>query len=216
MRPSVHRLGQQTWTGMPTGLTGLWTHDTPRSTLLFLYSKTLERLQSIPKTSLYRQSVEAVTNHRIKLVELTKPPGHQEWAARAREIVRRHPDQFRVASGRVDRSEALSISLGSRMFVIGSKHDGGDVRLEEWNGEEDEGGELEGIRTPEERRDQATWAERTPTENLDKVEWENEPQLTPAQIGDLEAKIGAGLIEEVIQVAKTELRLVAAMEKAKV
>ncbi|RDA85593.1 hypothetical protein CP532_0896 [Ophiocordyceps camponoti-leonardi (nom. inval.)] len=138
-------------------------------------------LQEIPETSLYRQSVEAITNHRIGIVEQMRPHGHQEWAARAREIVRKHPEQFRVASGRVDGSEAQSISIGNRMFVVGSKHDRGDIRLEEWNGEENEGGELEGIRTPAERKDQVAWAERRPMGELDKVEWENEPQLTAAQ-----------------------------------
>ncbi|RCI14113.1 hypothetical protein L249_8123 [Ophiocordyceps polyrhachis-furcata BCC 54312] len=216
MWPTLRRLAQYIVPGTPTGLTGLCTHSTPRSTLLYIYSKTLTKLQAIPESSLYRQSVEAVTNHRISLVEQMRPHGHQEWATRAREVVKKHPEYFRVASGSVHGSDAQSLSIGSRMFVVGSKHDIGDVRLEEWNGEENEGGELEGIRTPAERSDQVTWAERHPMEDLDKIEWENEPQLTAAQIHELENQIGAGLIEEVIQVAETELRLVDVMERAKI
>lgn len=37
-----------------------------------------------------------------------------------------------------------------------------------------------------------------------------------SRISELEHKIGAGLIEEVIQVAEGELRLIDTMEKAKV
>ncbi|OAA69051.1 NADH-ubiquinone oxidoreductase 29.9 kDa subunit [Cordyceps fumosorosea ARSEF 2679] len=181
MRPTFRALARYLEPGTPTGLTGLWTHATPRSTLLFLYGSTLEKLQSLPATSLYRQSVEAVTKHRLALVEQFTPPGHEEWAAKAREL-----------------------------------HLPGDERVEEWDGEENEGGELEGIRTPAERADQAVWSERKALEDHDKIEWADEPQLTADQIHELEQKIGAGLIEEVIEVAEGELKIIEAMEKAKV
>ncbi|KAK3192562.1 hypothetical protein K4F52_001361 [Lecanicillium sp. MT-2017a] len=216
MRPTSRVLARYLEAGTPTGLTGLWTHATPRSTLLFLYGSTLNKLQSFPPTSLYRQSVEAVTKHRMGLVEKTEPPGYTEWAARARELVSKNKEQFRVASGRVDGSEARTVRLGDRVFVVGAKHAAGDVREEEWDGEEDEGPELEGIRTPAEREDQVIWAERKPLEDHEKIEWEEEPQLTAEQIQELETKIGAGLIEEVIQVAEGELKLVQTMEQAKV
>lgn len=181
MRPTLRTLARYLEPGTPTGLTGLWTHSTPRSTLLYLYGSTLNKLQSIPETSLYRQSVEAVTKHRMSLVEQTNPPGYKEWADKARALVSKNPDQFRVASGRVDGSEARTVKLGNRTFVVGYKHEEGDIRSEEWDGEEDEGGELEGIRTPAERQDLATLAERKPLEDHEKVEWEDEPQLTADQ-----------------------------------
>ncbi|XWW95024.1 hypothetical protein V2A60_002974 [Cordyceps javanica] len=216
MRPTLRALARYLEPGTPTGLTGLWTHATPRSTLLFLYGSTLHKLQSLPATSLYRQSVEAVTKHRLSLVEQYTPPGYEAWATKARELVRSNPEQFRVASGRVDGSEARTVKLGDRIFVVGSRHLPGDERVEEWDGEENEGGELEGIRTPAERADQVVWAERKPLEDHEKVEWEDEPQLTADQIQELEQKIGAGLIEEVIEVAEGELKIIEAMEKAKV
>lgn len=40
--------------------------------------------------------------------------------------------------------------------------------------------------------------------------------LTRYRISEIETKIGAGLIEEVIQVAEGELKLIDIMEKAKV
>ncbi|ATY60763.1 NADH-ubiquinone oxidoreductase kDa subunit [Cordyceps militaris] len=215
MRQTFRALARYLEPGTPTGLTGLWTHATPRSTLLFLYRSTLDKLQSLPATSLYRQSVEATTKHRLALVEQYTPPGHEAWAAKARELVKNNK-QFRVASGRVDGSEARTVKLGDRVFVVGSRHLPGDERVEEWDGEENEGGELEGIRTPAERADQVLWAERKALEDHEKIEWEDEPQLTADQIQELEQKIGAGLIEEIIEVAEGELKIIEVMEKAKV
>ncbi|KAF5025190.1 hypothetical protein F66182_2766 [Fusarium sp. NRRL 66182] len=216
MRPTARVFARYLEAGTPTGLTGLWTHATPRSTLLYLYGTTLSKLQNVPETSMYRQSVEAVTKHRLSLVEQTVPPGYNEWAARAKELVNKNLSQFRVASGRVDGSEAHTVKLGDKIFVVGRKHEAGDIRVEEWNGEEDEGSEYEGIRTLKEREDQVTWAERKPLEDHEKIEWEDEPQMTADQVEELEKKIGAGLIEEVIQVAEGELKLVEAMEQSKV
>ncbi|KAM3538986.1 hypothetical protein ARSEF1564_008102 [Beauveria bassiana] len=216
MRPTLQALARYLEPGTPTGLTGLWTHASPRSTLLFLYGSTLHKLQSLPATSLYRQSVEATTKHRMALVEQYTPPGYEAWAAKARELVKNNAEQFRVASGRVDGSEARTVKLGDRIFVVGSRHLPGDERTEEWDGEENEGGELEGIRSPAERADVAVWAERKPLEDHEKIEWEDEPQLTADQIHELEQKLGAGLIEEVIEVAEGELKIIEVMEKAKV
>lgn len=216
MRPATRLLARYLEAGTPTGLTGLWTHNSPRSTLLYLYGSTLNKLQNFPESSLYRQSVEAVTKHRMGLVESVVPPGYEQWSAKAKELVNKNPQQFRISSGRVDGSGARAVKIGDRVFIVGSRHEPGDIRTEEWNGEEDEGGELEGIRTPEERKSQVVWAERKPLEDHEKVEWEDEPQLTADQIHDLEQKLGAGLIEEVIQVAEGELQLVDTLEKSKV
>lgn len=73
--------------GNPTGLTGLFTHPSPRSTLLYLYSTTLEKLKAIPEYSVYRQSTEALAKHRYNAVDSIKPPGYQEWTKRAEEKV---------------------------------------------------------------------------------------------------------------------------------
>lgn len=181
MRPTTRLLARYLEAGTPTGLTGLWTHSTPRSTLLYLYGTTLNRLQAIPESSLYRQSVEATTKHRMNIVEAAVPPGYNEWAARAKELVGKDTEHFRVNSGRIDGSEARTVKLGNRVFIVGTRHAAKDSRYEEWDGEEDEGAELEGIRTPEERKDQVIWAERKPLEDHEQIEWEDEPQLTADQ-----------------------------------
>jgi NADH dehydrogenase (ubiquinone) 1 alpha subcomplex subunit 5 len=181
MRPTARVFARYLEAGTPTGLTGLWTHSTPRSTLLYLYGTTLSKLQALPETSMYRQSVEAVTKHRMGLVEKIVPPGYDEWAVKAKELVNKNAAQFRVASGRIDGSEVRTVKLGDKIFVVGRRHEDVDERLEEWDGEADEGAELEGIRTAKEREDQVVWAERKPLEDHEQVEWEDEPQLTADQ-----------------------------------
>src|SRR5436190_13369594 len=56
----------------PTGITGLRHHPQPRNQLLGVYTATLESLKEIPEHSVYRQSVEALTKDRMKIVESTE------------------------------------------------------------------------------------------------------------------------------------------------
>lgn len=56
--------------GNPTGLTGLYQHPNPRPALIALYNHTLTLLdKKFPKDSIYKQSVEALTKNRLKIVE---------------------------------------------------------------------------------------------------------------------------------------------------
>lgn len=52
-----------------TGITGLEVHPKPLPALKALYSETLLGLSSIPSSSVYRQATEALTNHRLQVVE---------------------------------------------------------------------------------------------------------------------------------------------------
>ena len=70
----------------PTGLTGVFTHPTPRPHLLYLYNHTLSKLQSLPAESVYRQSTEALTKHRLAIVQAAVPAGQQEWQKRLETI----------------------------------------------------------------------------------------------------------------------------------
>jgi len=56
----------------PTGITGLRHHPQPRNQLLGTYLATLDSLKEIPEHSVYRQSVEALTKERMKIVESTE------------------------------------------------------------------------------------------------------------------------------------------------
>lgn len=56
--------------GIPTGLTGLYQHPNPRPALISLYKHTLKFLElDFPADSVYKQSVEAMTKNRLKIVE---------------------------------------------------------------------------------------------------------------------------------------------------
>ncbi|KAK2613555.1 hypothetical protein N8I77_000462 [Diaporthe amygdali] len=200
--------------GAPTGLTGLHANPSPRSTLLYLYSSTLDKLKVIPETSVYRQSVEAVTKHRMSLVQSVKPAGYDEWLAKARQILEKHPEHFKeTAHKTADGSLAAGLERNGKFFVLRRTNPDIDSRYKEWDGEADEGPEKEGSRTEAERKDQALLS-RDPFEG-DGIEWVDEPKLTINQIEELENKIGAGLIEEVIQVAEGEHQLVDTMVESK-
>lgn len=75
--------------GAPTGLTGIHTHRSPRPHLLYLYHQTLQKLASLPEISVYRQSTEALTRHRLKAVEAAIPEGVDAWRSR----VTKHLDE---------------------------------------------------------------------------------------------------------------------------
>lgn len=81
----------------PTGLTGLTTHPSPRPTLIYLYKSTLEKLKTLPESSVYRKSTEALTQHRLRIVESTKPPGYDAWLERVQAAIAEDPERFKAA-----------------------------------------------------------------------------------------------------------------------
>ena len=78
----------------PTGLTGLPTHPSPRPALIYTYRETLKKLAQIPRSSVYRQSVEALTKHRLEIVESVKPEGHEQWLERVRKQIQASPKAY--------------------------------------------------------------------------------------------------------------------------
>ncbi|PLN79727.1 ETC complex I subunit conserved region-domain-containing protein [Aspergillus taichungensis] len=196
----------------PTGLTGLQTHPSPRPTLIFLYTSTLQKLKSFPESSVYRQSTEALTNHRLQIVESTKPPGFDAWLERARKAVAAEPERF------------ASLRRADGTYAAHQRDDQtDDPRGEEWDGESMEPTTEGPHRTAAQ---EAQWAksidEATKTEkdswdfHTEEMKWENEPALLADQVAEIEKQIGAGLIEEVIQVAERENKLVDEMYNSKV
>ncbi|KAK3352354.1 ETC complex I subunit conserved region-domain-containing protein [Lasiosphaeria hispida] len=247
--------------GTPTGLTGMFTHPSPRSTLLFLYRSTLDKLKVIPEHSLYRQSVEALTKHRMAIVESTVPPGYEEWATKARQLLADSVKQVEkheanaaesnaatdekappgwnewaaevrkvLAKHEEDSNILLSASVrgdtavrevrGDETFLIRHLPATVDEREQEWDGNFDP--KSAGARERNERIAMRTMLERMlERKDLRKTlvqepAWESEPQLTAEQISEIEHKIAAGLIEEVVQVAEGELMIVDTMVQANV
>lgn len=63
-RPVLHQVVKKT-----TGITGLAVHPNPLPELSETYKSTLSVLSSIPSTSVYRQGVEALTKHKLNIVQ---------------------------------------------------------------------------------------------------------------------------------------------------
>ena len=78
----------------PTGLTGLSTHPSPRPALIYTYRKTLSKLTQLPPSSVYRQSAEALTKQRLKIVEDTVPEGFDAWAERVKKAIETSPKAY--------------------------------------------------------------------------------------------------------------------------
>jgi hypothetical protein len=83
----------------PTGLTGLTTHPAPRPALILTYRQTLEKLQQLPASSVYRQSTEALTKQRLSIVESTKPAGYEEWLSRVQKQISASPEAYKSMKG---------------------------------------------------------------------------------------------------------------------
>ncbi len=169
--------------GTPTGLTGLVTHPAPRSTLIYLYSRTLDKLKELPVSSVYRQSTEALTKHRLKIISSAIPAGYKEWAAQARKIIAEHPEVFNTPEGGVDYDGGrhLKEEFAGKWFVTTKADPEDDDTVVEWDGEIDHGPELEGTRTTEERKGQSVLGMKRPGEDEKQIKWEPEPLLSADQ-----------------------------------
>ncbi|KAF9734484.1 hypothetical protein PMIN06_002399 [Paraphaeosphaeria minitans] len=203
------RHGKYLEPGAPTGLTGLLTHPSPRSTLLYHYQATLDKLQQIPDSSVYRQSTEALTKHRLKIIEEAVPAGWAQWQETIQDKIHEDPASFKT----------IQTSQGT--LVEPPKYKEFDPRTFEaaWDGEK----HVQyppGMRTQQQRRAHVKAlkgdANYTPERTISPIKLPPEPQYTVEAINELETRLGAGLIEEVIQVAEGEHKLVDEMIKAKV
>jgi len=133
----------------------------------------------------------------------------KEWSAKAKQIISENPEAF----AREDKVQGKDVSLKGKMtrelsdgklFVKRNFVPEYDERDVEWDGEKPLKGGVEVGTT-------------VGFENgTKKVELPEEPKLTVAQIEEIENKIGAGLIEEVIQVAEGELQLVDVLKRSEV
>lgn len=152
--------------GNPTGLTGLFTHPAPRSTLLYLYGATLDKLKAFPDHSVYRQSTEALTKHRMNIIESIKPEGYDEWAKKAAEKMEQYPEAFRPGGSYVVKS------AGGQEFVS-REHKG--YEDQEWTS-------LEGTRSDEEKAAEVALLRKGRRQDYTKVvNWEPEPPLEASQ-----------------------------------
>ena len=164
--------------GNPTGLTGLFTHEAPRSALLYVYSSTLDKLKAFPESSAYRQSVEAITRHRLRIVEAIKPEGYEEWAGRAAKEIAAHPEVFNTLPGR-GKNYQQSLHDG-RKFILTTPQREEDERVEEWDGEK-VSDQLEGPRTTAESKMEESLMKVNEGETKENIQLEPEPSLEISQ-----------------------------------
>lgn len=227
---SVQKGAQYLEAGVPTGIAGLNTHSAPRSTLLYLYNQTLEKLQQFPESSVYRQSTEALTKHRLSIVESVKPNGLEEWQSRVQKTVDAHPEAFRkipATSGQgvnfIWKAGTAPLTSNAQAgtpnrFTASEEERADFTKLKKGikgnAGKLDDKPMKEGPRAAEEKKDLGEYLAYDPTAEQEKaVTIEPEPSLTADQVVTIENQIGAGLIEEVIQVAQGELKLAETMSE---
>jgi NADH dehydrogenase (ubiquinone) 1 alpha subcomplex subunit 5 len=134
--------------GAPTGLTGLPTHPSPRSALMYLYSRTLDKLAQFPESSLYRQSTEALTKHRMSIVSSVEPEGFAVWKQKAQKIMDEHPGTFKKEANVEGNVVSLAGKItkethNGRLFVTSPTRKDIDDADVEWDGETPVKGGLE-------------------------------------------------------------------------
>lgn len=172
--------------GAPTGLTGLFTHPAPRPALLYIYSSTLEKLRQYPESSLYRQSTEAITNHRLSIVSSVEPEGYAQWVERAKKLLEEHPEVFHTPEGEVEHDGGRHIkhTKDGKTFIVSKLDVEYDDTRDEWDGEEVVE-ELEGTRSTEDRKGQSVLGKKRPGQDIKQITWEPEPRLTADQYATL-------------------------------
>lgn len=163
---AVVKPGRYLEAGNPTGLTGLFTHEAPRPTLLFLYRVTLQALEALPDHSVYRQSTEALTKYRMKIIESIVPEGYDEWVKRAREKIDKHPEAFQPGGTYIHDPAGGQTSVGA---------EDDDSEDQEWTS-------LEGTRSSEEKAAETALLRKGRRQDYSKnMNWELEPPLDSSQ-----------------------------------
>ncbi|RVD83384.1 uncharacterized protein DFL_007771 [Arthrobotrys flagrans] len=186
----------------PTGIAGLPTHPTPRPTLLTIYNGTLQKLSELPEESAYRTATEAIIKHRKRIVEEQLPVG---WEAYLKERERRGiespPKYNEEIEEQVLHRETIQAYWG------------------EWEGRQEDDHEL--VELVKWRNDEikaariAHWEEVNKRKAPDYEGFKGEPDLSAEQVEVIEEQIGSGLIEQVIEQAYDEYKLVDVMAKTK-
>jgi NADH dehydrogenase (ubiquinone) 1 alpha subcomplex subunit 5 len=163
--------GQFLEAGAPTGLTGLLTHPSPRSTLLYHYNGTLEKLKQIPESSVYRQSTEALTRHRLQIVEQSKPAGWDEWQDKIKSQIADDPSLVSV----------IELDAGRTIVLPEQQEVDERSRAAEWDGEVVQS-LPEGIRSAKERaphiKKMKGDVNYKPERTISNVKFAREPQYT--------------------------------------
>ena len=84
-----------------TGIFGLPVHPNPRPHLIKTYNATLAALSRLPTVAVYRQATEALTKHRLSIVESTENISEIEEkidAGQIEQIITQAEDELRLVA----------------------------------------------------------------------------------------------------------------------
>ncbi|KAI5816517.1 ETC complex I subunit conserved region-domain-containing protein [Pyronema omphalodes] len=185
MRASLRLLTPRLQAFTPTGLAGVLTHPHPRPVLIALYNHTLDVLKTLPEHSVYRQSAENLTKHRLSIVEAVAPPGIKGYLNERRADGK--PEKVHISELAVHFQKTLS-ELNEDLYEGNKKY-----AREQWE----------------------HWKQfyEEPAEDKQVL---LEEELSAEQVEEIEAKIGEGLIEEIIEEGWGELKCAEAMKENQV
>lgn len=178
---------------------------------MYTYHQTLLKLAQLPSTSVYRQSTEALTKHRLAIVEAAKPAGYDEWLARVKKQIEAAPEAYKDMKN-ADGSLSHMKVYQEKSVAWDGEYKRGQANQEGTNTAAEAEAKGKKVAEEVERVDKAAAVGPVPDED----DLEVEPPLNADQINEIEVKIAAGLIEEVVQVAEGELTLVDEMLESKV
>ncbi|KAJ1896485.1 hypothetical protein LPJ66_003962 [Kickxella alabastrina] len=105
-----------------TGIVGLPVNPNARPQLLGLYKKTLEEVKAkIPESAVYRQSVEAITTQRLKIVEQNEDTEKIEElinCGQIEELIDQAEDEIKLVSRMAEWKawEPLEVSIPPRQW----------------------------------------------------------------------------------------------------
>ena len=116
----------------------------------------------------------------MKIVSAVVPEGWKEWSEKANQTIKDHPEVFNTPAGEVahEGGKHLREIKAGLSFVTTKAEQEYEEREDEWDREKYTGGELEGIRSAEARKDQETIGAERPGSDFKTVKWEPEPILT--------------------------------------
>jgi len=225
MRPTL-RLTSYIAPFSPTGLTGLLAHPAPRPTLIAIYNTTLTLLESLPPHSVYRTSTTTLTNHRLDITKSIIPPSYPSYEQT--HLAPLLPSLKRLASDAGWPETKLHAAIAAAQVKARFRDLTAAVP------QNAEGADTEGL---EFLNEIITEQEKTLGEAVDPLAVPSkpvaggrqansvgivhvppipaEPPLTAEQVAELEAKLEAGLIEEVINQGVAEMKLVKEMLEAR-
>ncbi|KAI5807851.1 hypothetical protein DFH27DRAFT_542819 [Peziza echinospora] len=225
MRQTARLLGTYIPAFSPTGLTGLLSHPTPRPALVAIYNSTLSLLQRLPEHSVYRTSTTTLTNNRLASVNSVLPENYDSYASHKLNPVVEHL-KTTTLKGWTPTQVAAAVAAAQVKAAFRSVR----ARVPD----NAEGVDLEGLsyvdqalKEQEQSISAGSYANTASEASIDASEEAStlaevdlpgvpaEPALTAEQIVELEGKIGAGLLEEVIAQGVAELKLVQEMLAAK-